>query len=331
MHHTSALVANDPLAVAYRKHLERDEERLLADVPRFRPGCSDHLTLLSFGGGQDSTAILYKILYDPAFAQQSIPGRLVVCMSDTGNEHPATLLHVAFCQRLCQAAGVEFVFLRFEDGFHTPQWKTLTHFYASHATIGSKAYPKTCTVRLKLDPIYSWLNQLVADDLGVVATRKNGLYRFASDHGKVAVWIGIASDEDRIGESNREPLWMQRTIQKRYPLVQWGWDRQACQLYIADLGLPLPPPSNCMLCPFLNEVELVWLHRFYPFVFQYWVELEAAKIAKWAGRTKRNLGVFGERLLPEVLATAKQRYGSMTDVQLCEHKQSHGHCVKSRY
>lgn len=331
MIHSKEIIGTDPLTIAYRKHLEAHEADCLARVPRFRPGCSDRLTILSFGGGQDSTAILYRMLFDQELASRYIPGRFIVCMADTGNEHPATWLHISFCRELCQAAGVAFFLLRHEDGFHSEKWQTLTHFYERNDTIGSKAYPKTCTMRLKLDPFYNWLNQLAADELSVAAARKNGLYEYASRLGKVAVWIGIGADEDRLSDPKREPLWMQRTILKQYPLVEWGWDRQQCQLYIAEQGLPLPPPSNCMLCPFLNEVELVWLHRFYPYVFDYWVALEAAKIAKWEGKTGRNLGVFGERLLPEVLAGANERYGMMTNSQLCEYKNSHGHCVKSRY
>ncbi len=99
MIHTDEIHGTDPLAVAYRKHLEAHEADILSNVPRFRPGSADHLTMLSFGGGQDSTAILYRLLYEPELTSRCVPGRLVVCMSDTGNEHPATLLHIAFCER----------------------------------------------------------------------------------------------------------------------------------------------------------------------------------------------------------------------------------------
>ncbi|QHT70783.1 hypothetical protein GXP67_31115 [Rhodocytophaga rosea] len=48
------------------------------------------ITVLSFGGGQDSTCILYKIIYDPAFRARFVRGHLVVIMSDTGDEHRYT-------------------------------------------------------------------------------------------------------------------------------------------------------------------------------------------------------------------------------------------------
>ncbi len=48
------------------------------------------LTVLAFGGGQDSTAILYRIALDKAFRSRYVKGDLLVLMSDTGNEHPHT-------------------------------------------------------------------------------------------------------------------------------------------------------------------------------------------------------------------------------------------------
>jgi hypothetical protein len=45
------------------------------------------ITILSFGAGQDSTAILYRIVLDPEFRKAYVKGKLVVIMSDTGDEH----------------------------------------------------------------------------------------------------------------------------------------------------------------------------------------------------------------------------------------------------
>lgn len=52
------------------------------------------LTILSFGGGQDSTTILYKLVFDADFKARYAPGDLLVLMADTGNEHPETYSHV---------------------------------------------------------------------------------------------------------------------------------------------------------------------------------------------------------------------------------------------
>lgn len=46
----------------------------------YQAGINPHaeLTVLSYGGGQDSTAILYKIIHDPAFKSHYVPGKLLV-------------------------------------------------------------------------------------------------------------------------------------------------------------------------------------------------------------------------------------------------------------
>ena len=36
---------------------------------------------------------------------------------------------------------------------------------------------------------------------------------------------------------------------KWYPLMEWGWDRAACQQAIKDAGLPQPGKSSCFFCP----------------------------------------------------------------------------------
>ena len=86
------------------------------------------------------------------------------------------------------------------------------------------------------------------------------------------------------------------------------------------MGLPLPPPSNCKRCHFRRPVELLWLYRFEREAYDEWVELEKAKIAKFAERTaargQQNCGVFGRKLIPEVLADAVEKYGHMSDDEL---------------
>ena len=101
------------------------------------------------------------------------------------------------------------------------------------------------------------------------------------------------------------------------------------------MGLPLPPPSNCKRCHFRRPVELLWLYRFERPAYEEWVELEEAKIAKFAERTaaraQHNCGVFGRKRIPEVLAEAMALYGEMSDDALHDFRMSHGHCVSNGY
>jgi hypothetical protein len=290
------------------------------------------VTVLSFGGGQDSTRLLLGILCDPSYRARWVQGHLVVVMAATGDEHAETNIHVRFCAELCAWAGVEFYHVTPEMGFHTGIWQGLIEAYRARTMIGSKAYPKTCTDRLKIQPIYGFLEAWLERRMGIEGGRKKGFYRFRDAGFRLRVLIGIAAGEEaRIGEGASGPLWMQRTVEKIYPLIEEGEDRAACQAVITALGYPVPLPSNCQRCPFLSHVELLWLYRFYRAAYEEWVALEAAKLAKWADKGEQNLGVFGRRTLPEALTKAQELYGAWSDEQLWTYKMSHGHCVASRY
>lgn len=291
------------------------------------------LTILSFGGGQDSTAILYRLVFDPVFRQRYAPGRLLVVMADTGDEHPETNRHVWYVKGFCKRHGIEFHLITPDMGYHSESWQSLRGFYNKTRTCGSKAFPKTCTDRLKVQPIYRFIEAWLGREYGVKATRKAGFIDFSSRYGKIRMLIGIAKGEEkRIAPPEDEPQrWKRESIETVYPLVDYGMDRKACQDYIRSVGERVPPPSNCILCPFLSEIELVWLYRFMREDYEDWCRIEAEKLKAWEHKGDRNLGVWGKRRLPEVLAGALEKYGHMSDDELHAHKFSHGHCVQSRY
>jgi 3'-phosphoadenosine 5'-phosphosulfate sulfotransferase (PAPS reductase)/FAD synthetase len=300
------------------------------------------LTVLSDGAGQDSWTILLKLALDPAFRQEYAPDDLVVVHADTGNEHPDTYLHVERIEAFCKLHGIEYHNLTADKGYHRGNWVSLQSFYEAKNAIGSKAYPKTCTDNLKIQPIYRWLTQWIQERYFPGRTnlldRKKSLYEFVAKYGKIQVLIGIAADEapKRIkvvpeGEESPEAVWMQKNILKIYPLIDLDYNRQACQTYIQSVGQTVPPPSNCVLCPFKSSIEILWTHMTYPESFQYWVVLEANKIAANLDKGEKNLGVFGRKLLPQVLAEAQIKYASMTYEEIDEYRMSHGHCVSSSY
>jgi len=292
------------------------------------------LTVLSFGGGQDSHAILYKYVYDKEFRAKYAPNDFLVVMAETMDEHPQTNVAVSEAKKFCADHGIEFVHITPEMGHHSATWQGLRQFYNLKMAVGSKAYPKTCTDNLKIKPIYRYLEQWLGQQYGVEVGRKKAFYQFAGRHGKVRVIIGIAKGEEKRVAGVSDEKWRRETIEIVYPLIDLGLDRQGCQDYIRSVGHTVPPPSNCMLCPFMSEIELLWLYRFYPNDYADWVRIERRKWEESQRRgveAKRNLGVWGKRLLPQVLVTARVKFGHLTDEQLVEYKMSHGHCVASKY
>jgi len=295
---------------------------------------SNKLSVLSFGGGQDSTAILYKLMYDKQFRSKYAPNDIVVVMANTLNEHDATYEHIEEVRPLCEKFNIPFFLLDME---YTPKsWSDgLIEFYEAGNRVGSKVFPKTCTDNLKIKPIYSWLEEYIyimydMEKFG----RKSAFYEFASKYGKIDVMVGIAKGEEKRAGTNEDAphKWMRENINKVYPLLDLGMDRQACQDYIKSVGHKVPPPSNCILCPFMSEQELLHLYRYNREWFDKWVELEANKIkANSHLEPDRNMGVWGIRLLPEMIKVAQKKYGHMTKEELDDYKMSHGHCVMSKY
>lgn len=308
----------------------------------------EQLTVLSFGAGQDSTYILYKIIRDPAYRYKFIRGRLIVIVCDTGDEHAYTYKHIKFIEGLCKEHQIEFYFITSDMGYHPKTWPGLICQMKRNNTLMSMMFPRSCTDNLKIKPFYNFLNVYIArkyygQNLPSSTRNKDWINRFAEEHGKINVILGIAADEEhRIKEDKAQqlnlfdkakrtqPVWMAKSILKSYPMIIEGIDRQKAQIYILATPWPLPMPSNCKRCPFLSKQEILWLYRFHPSDFYEWVELEKAKINK-CSHLERNLGVKGEKMLTEILEEAITEFGHWTDEQLHEYKMSHGHCVKSKY
>ncbi len=324
------------------------------------------LTVLSFGAGQDSTALLYHTVYSAEFRVQAGIESFIVVMSDTGNEHPETYEHIKEVETFCIQNMIPFYFLPSNSAYRPESWREgLIGFYERTKTVGSKAFKKTCTDNLKIKPIYNFLNNYVIDwynleeeivsrfgpktrdkyeelqangDLTTMRisflAKKDGLVLFSEKYGKIDMMIGIAAGEEtRVAEDTEEtPLWARKSVRKIYPLVDLGWDRAKCQEVITAYGKKVPPPSNCILCPFMSLQELLFLYRFHREWFDKWVILESHKLEKYAHLGNKNVGVWGNtKTIPEMLEVAIVKYGHMSDPELREYKMSHGHCVKSKY
>lgn len=291
------------------------------------------VTMLSYGGGQDSWSLLVAYAFDPQFRATYAPGRFLVLSSDTGDEHPETYAHFEFSKRFCVEHSIEYHHITPDMGYHPTTWPSLRAQYRRNSTVGSKRYPKSCTDNLKLVPLYSFLDEWIGREFNLPWSKKTALKLFAQKHGKIDVLIGLAAKEEkRCASPDSQPEgWRKCALNIRYPLIDLGMDRAACQEYARRHGQPVPPPSNCMLCPWMNKAELVWLERFYPADYQEWVEIEAAKLAKNQHMGEKNVGVWGLKPLPEILKEAKEKYGQWSDEQLQAYRFSHGHNVGSKY
>jgi len=306
-----------------------------------------NVTVISYGGGQESTWIVYKCAMDPEFRRKLAPGRLVVIGSDTGDEHDETYEHIEFMKEFCSLHGIEFHWITSDMGYHSESWSSLIGQYRRNNTVGSKAFSRTCTDNLKIGPLYRFLGAWIAQNYGLHYDRSKlgkTFFPFAAKMGKINMVIGFTSTEVArkiktlaTVDSTESSIskFRRATVEFSFPLIDLDMDRAATQIDTRAMGLPLCPPSNCKRCHFRGEEELLWLYRFERIAFDEWVQLEANKIAKFAPTTaavgKKNLGVYGERMLPEMIARAIAKHGGMTDAELHGFRNSHGHAVSNGY
>lgn len=289
------------------------------------------LVVLSYGGGQDSTAIILREV------ETGELGINAVVFADTGNEHPHTYETVERVQALCRGAGIHFEWIRPGSEYHTPAWYSLTEQWHDKSVVGL-ARSKACTDKLKLVPIYKWLNAYCAEILGerVQDNGKKNLVSFANRLGKVRMIIGISKGEEKRLGKEFPMLWQRNSVVREYPLIDWGFDRAACQAFLEERHLLIGKvwPSNCMFCHFQSPAELLWLARRYPERFKEWSGFEARKVARFEAEgmdPKKNHGVYGAKLLPVKLIEAEEKFGHLSDQELDAHKYSHGHNITNSY
>jgi hypothetical protein len=291
------------------------------------------LTILSYGGGQDSTAILYRLVNDPVFRKKYAPEKLMIIMADTGNEHKTTDYYREYIQDYCKEKGVPFYFVDKFSNYFSESWRGgLVAFNERKTAIQSKAFPKTCTDQLKIRPIYKFLDELLfrkskevqqkvitsinnpekatfllqqsklaerkGEDYVFPVLQKKAIVKYAELYGKIDVILGIAKGEEKrmSKDTSNAPKWFQQSINKVYPLVEEGMDRKACQDYIESVGELVPYPSNCIICPFMSKQELLFMYRFNKEWYHRFCRMEQRKIDKSAAEgidPKKNLGVWG--------------------------------------
>jgi hypothetical protein len=243
------------------------------------------LCILSYGGGQDSTAILLKLIFDKEFRAKYAPKRLLVIFANTHNEHPYTYYYIdTVIKPLCKAHNIEFVQIDNDMGYHGNTWKSLTgQWENNHPTIGSLSFNATCSHNLKLQPQFRFVEQWLVKNYKEIVNRKNKVNykQFSKIYGKIRWLVGIArQEESRIADPNNVEVWRKQSIVIEYPLLDVGYNRKDCQNYIESTGYEIPLPSNCMYCPFAcNDMEILWLESNYPKQFQKWVQYESKKLA----------------------------------------------------
>jgi hypothetical protein len=194
------------------------------------------ITVASFGGGTDSTAMLIGMWEKGEKVD-------LILFADTGGEKPHTYDHIkSFSEWLVKNGMPEITVVR-------PPTVTLEEDCLKRKALPSIAYGvKNCSQRFKIQPQDKFVNN----------------WQPAKDAWKrgeqVLKVIGYDASESRRAE--KAPI--EKKYAKRYPLIEWGWDRRTCVDLIQSYGIQLPNKSACFFCPSSKAQEVKQLAKQYP-------------------------------------------------------------------
>jgi len=187
---------------------------------------------VAYGGGTNSTALLVGML-----ERGKRPD--LILFADTGGEKPGTYAHTQAVSDWCESVG----FPRIEIVRYANKAGTVITLYDKCITgkmLPSIAYGfKSCSEKWKRRPQDRYVSKWAPAQAAWAAGQK------------VVKMIGYDADEDR-----RAGIAEDAQYTYRYPLIEWGWDREACVQAIARAGLPQPGKSACFFCPNSSEAEI---------------------------------------------------------------------------
>lgn len=186
-------------------------------------------------------------------------------------------------------------------------------------------------MRIKVEPFYRFLGSWIEKNYGFKVGNKKEFVEFAETYGKIGIMIGFSAGEEGRVAGVSPDRWRRESLRMLYPLIDLEMTRGDCQDYLRSVGQPVPIPSACKMCCWMSPVELLWLHNHYPVDYQKWVEFERRKLEANQHMGDKNLGVWGKKTLPEILAEAKEKYRDWSEEDISDYRFSHGHCIASRY
>jgi hypothetical protein len=237
------------------------------------------LRTLSLGAGVQSTALLLMSL------EGALPKLDCAIFADTGWEPRRVYDHLDLIT--AQAAGGGIPLLRVGGGDLRNDAINPSHRYASIPYFvrnpdGSEGMGRRqCTSEYKLTPIRRKVREL----LGAKAP---DFRRVPKGH-VAEQWIGFSTDEiGRVSEHDQVSY-----IAKRYPLLELGMDRKACERWLRSRGWTSVTKSACIGCPFHGNRQWRELRDHHP---EEWADAVAFDAAIRKG-SARGLPLNGEAFL----------------------------------
>lgn len=198
--------------------------------------------IVAFGGGVDSTAMVIGLV------NRKLPIDLIL-FADTGAERPETYDHIKyFSEWLKNKNYPEIITVK---KIKDEKICTLEEQCLSSKALPSIAYGfKSCSDHYKIRPqhkfIKSWKPAIEAWERGE----------------KCVKYIGYDAGETRRMENALKRV--DNMYENKYPLIEWGWEREECIQEIEKAGVKLPSKSACFFCPSSRPKEIIDLYEKHP-------------------------------------------------------------------
>lgn len=240
-------------------------------------------TILSYGMGVESSAILVRWLEEPTVRPCDL-SKLVVISAQTGDEYTDTQrdIEVHILPRL-RAHNVRFVQVArsgrhqkdgitvLSDSRETTRLHIEGHYKLSDelraaGTVPQFAGEHICSLKFKAWVIERWLAENIgAPSLHAFGYNAEETKRVLKSEEANARRIAFGFNSAEIKRVARAISYDTAARQSFYPLVEWGWTRQACIDYLrATLGITWRK-SACVYCPFTSlKDDAIERHKEHP-------------------------------------------------------------------
>lgn len=220
--------------------------------------------ILNWGAGVDSTAMACGL------RERGIIPDLVI-FSDTGGEKRRTYEWVRTFPDVMRSWGFpEVVVVKYQPVRAT--YDTLFDNCWQNQTLPSLAFGfGKCSLKFKGEVMDAWIRGVSRGP-----NKKDPWPKYAAAAAAGAKPTKLIGYDDGPKDSRRkvdhheDAHWFYR-----YPLREWGWDREACEAVIRRHGLPVVAKSSCTFCPAMKPHELIDLFDTEPDKFLEAMQLEA--------------------------------------------------------
>lgn len=242
------------------------------------------LTIVAYGGGTNSTAMLAKMT--------RLGWKIdLILFADTGGEKPETYEYVKMFSEWLVSNGMPPI-ITVRKTMRNGLPETLEENCLKIRSLPSLAYgKKKCSQKFKIQPQDKFINNWSP-------ARKEW-----KSGNKITKYIGYDAEE-----AHRARIAEDKKYIYQYPLIEWVMGRDECKEEIRTVGLPLPGKSSCFFCPSMKINEILWLKEVHPELLERALRIEENARLK----TIKGLG----RDFSWKNAIANQRFWSENEIQI---------------